>query len=485
MKKLFFDKNTLTGVVTDKRFLELEIARWIDSPERIAQLDAERYFDGFHDILDQKREMVNGDGNMEEVSYLPNNRIVDNQYARMVNQLANFEMGQPITFDTNLQTPSGKAFADELNEVFDKKKLKALRRMTRHAVNEGISWVYVWPKDGELEFSIFPASEILPFWADAEHTDLDCAVRMYSVLEYDQEEKPKFVFHVEVYDGSGITRFIWNQNRLEYDLDTPAVPYLNVKAGKETVPYTWKKMPLIAFKSNENETPLLMKCKGLQDALNKLLSDFQNAMEENVNKTILVVKNYDGTDWGEFKNNLIATGIIPLRTVDGVDGAVETLTVEVDAENHKTMIDLLKKAIIENCGGFDAKDERLANNPNQMNIESMYSDIEITANGLETEFAASFEQLLWFVKQHLKQTGKGEFENEKAEVIFNRDMLLNEGEAIDNCVKMKGLISDETIMKQIPCVDDPKEEMDRMKKEQEETDPYRAAFEQRGVLNDA
>ena len=151
------------------------------------------------------------------------------------------------------------------------------------------------------------------------------------------------------------------------------------------------------------------------------------------------------------------------------------------------MIDMLRKAIIENCGGFDAKDERLANNPNEMNIQSMYADIEITANGLETEFAASFEQLLWFVRQHLKQTGKGNFENEKAEVIFNRDMLSNEGEAIDNCTKMVGLVSKETIMKQIPCVDDPKAEMDRLAKEQEAempSDPYAEAFHTHTLTDD-
>lgn len=479
MKKLFFDKNNLTGLVTDKRFLELEIKRWLDSPERKAQIAAERYYEGYHDILDAMRTMVNEDGELEEVTYLPNNKIIDNRYAYQVDQLTNFEMGQPITFDTDLAKPSGKQFADELNEVFNKEKLGKLRRITKHAVNEGIAWLYVWPRDGKLEFSIFHASEVLPFWADAEHTDLDCAVRLYSVLEYNEEEQPDFVFHVEVYDGNGITRFIWSEGRLEYDYDTPAVPYLTVQVGKKTLPYAWERMPLIAFKANEGETPLLNKCKTLQDALNKLLSDFQNVTEENNNKTILIIKNYDGTDLGEFKRNLMTYGAIKVRTVDGVDGGVDSLTVEVDANNYKIMIDMLRKAIIENCGGFDAKDERLSNNPNQMNIQSMYADIEITANGLETEFAASFEQLLWFVRQHLKQTGKGNFENEKADVIFNRDMLLNEGEAIDNCTKMVGLVSKETIMKQIPCVDDPKAEMDRLAKEQETempSDPYAEAF---------
>ena len=141
----------------------------------------------------------------------------------------------------------------------------------------------------------------------------------------------------------------------------------------------------------------------------------------------------------------------------------------------------LKKKIIENCGGFDAKDERMNANPNQMNIESMYADIEITANGLEAQFQASFEQLLWFVRQFLKQTGKGDFDGEKAKVIFNRDMMLNETEVIQNCRNSVGIISNETIMKNHSWVDDPAEEMKRMADEEQQsmiqTDTYRAAFE--------
>ena len=49
----------------------------------------------------------------------------------------------------------------------------------------------------------------------------------------------------------------------------------------------------------------------------------------------------------------------------------------------------------------------MSGNPNQMNIQSMYSDIDLDANGIEMEFQASMEELLWFVNQHLANTGRG------------------------------------------------------------------------------
>ena len=63
----------------------------------------------------------------------------------------------------------------------------------------------------------------------------------------------------------------------------------------------------------------------------------------------------------------------------------------------------------------------------------MYSDIDLDANGIEMEFQASMEELLWFVNQHLANTGRGNFEGTKVKVIFDRDVLINETEVINNC----------------------------------------------------
>ena len=90
--------------------------------------------------------------------------------------------------------------------------------------------------------------------------------------------------------------------------------------------------------------------------------------------------------------------------------------------------------------GYDAKDDRLSGNPNQMNIQSMYSDIDLDANDMETEFQAAFEDVLWFINAHLANTGRGNFENEEVNIIFNRDILINESEAIDNCAKSVGIL---------------------------------------------
>ena len=160
--------------------------------------------------------------------------------------------------------------------------------------------------------------------------------------------------------------------------------------------------------------------------------------------------------------------MVKVRSDDGADGGVETLEITVNSENYKAILDLFKKALIENGMGYDAKDDRLGGNPNQMNIQSMYSDIDLDANDMETELQAAFEDILWFVDAHLYNTGKGDFSQETANITFNRDILINESEAIQNCKDSVGILSDETIVTQHPWVDDPAAELERLKKQKEE-----------------
>lgn len=82
--------------MTDKEFLEKEIMKWKTSPHRIMQIKGSLYYDNEHDILKRKRTMIGEDGKLQVVENLPNNRVIDNQYAKMVNQKANYLFGQPF-----------------------------------------------------------------------------------------------------------------------------------------------------------------------------------------------------------------------------------------------------------------------------------------------------------------------------------------------------------------------------------------------------
>lgn len=456
--------------LTDLEFLAREINKFKNSDKRKLMITGEKYYQNEHDILNRKRTVIGEGGVLQEVTNLPNNKIIDNQYGKIVDQKVNYLLGQPLTFDTE-----NKDYAKLLQKVFNKRFQRILKNLGQDVLNHGIAWLYpYYNEQGELSFKKFEGYEILPFWKDAEHTILEFAVRIYEVQGYDGKREIT-IEKVEIFTPNGIDRYVLNNGSLVKDIENPSSPYILV----EDKGYNWNKIPLIAFKYNNKEIPLIKKVKTLQDGINTILSDFQNNMQEDARNTILVLVNYDGTNLGEFRHNLAQYGAVKVTSVDGVAGDLKTLQIEVNPENYKTILQIFKKALIENAMGYDAKDDRIiGGNPNQMNIQSMYSDIDLDANGMETEFQAAFEELLWFVNVHLVNTGKGDFTNEPVTVIFNRDMMLNESEIVDNCQKSMGILSHETIVGQHPWVVNVEQELARIKKEREDEvkDMYGEAF---------
>lgn len=472
--------------MTDREFLEKEIAKWKSSPQRIMQIKGSLYYDNEHDILKRKRTMIGEDGKIQVVENLPNNRIIDNQYAKMVNQKVNYLFGQPFAIETE-----NDQYSELLKKVFNKQFMRTLKNSGKAAYNGGIAWLYpYYNEQGKFSFRLFPAYEILPFWKDNEHTILDFAIRLYLVIGY-EGTIPTVIEKVELYDLDGVHKFILDRGTLIPDIanqgEADCYHVTMTDADGKVTGFNWSRIPLIPLKANEQETPLLKKVKSLQDGINVMLSDFENNMQEDARNTILVLKNYDGENLGEFRKNLATYGAVKVRYDDSTKGGVETLEIVVNAENYKAIIEIFKKALIENAMGYDAKDDRLSGNPNQMNIQSMYSDIDIDANDIETEYQAAFEEILWFVNTHLVNTGQGNFEGEEVNIIFNRDILINESEAIDNCQKSVGILSDETIIGQHPWVDDPLKELERLEKqkqkEQEELESRYNPFGQQQKQN--
>lgn len=445
------------AAMSEAEFFARELTEWKSSQRRRDMLESRRYYRGDQDVLRRKRMVIGREGREEEAPHLPNNRIVDNQYAKLVDQKKNYLLGKPISF-----LCSDKRNNRRLSEVFDCRFQRVLKLAGEEAIRSGIAYLYPYlDGEGVLSFRMFPSYEIYPFWKDAARTELDCALRLYETQVYEGREK-KTVERAELYRLSGMSSFIFEGGRLYPQGEEQ--PYIKGESGA----FNWTRIPLIPIKSGAAEIPLLNRVRQLQDALNLLSSDLVNSMEENVHNTVLVLKNYDGTDLGEFRRNLAVYGAVKVRTVEGSSGGVDTLKVEVRAEDYKSVCQMLKRSIVENARGYDAKDERMYSSPNQMNIQSMYADMDLDANDMETQLQAAFEQMLWFAGQWMALRGDGGFDHRAVQVIFNRDVLINESEAIDNCRKSVGILSEKTIVAQHPWTVDVEKELKQQSRKDDE-----------------
>lgn len=469
--------------MTDIRFLEKEIQKWKQSPVRREMIQAERYYQGDHDILRTSRKVINEKGDLEPAKNLPDNRIVDNQYQKAVDQKKNYLLSKPFTITTE-----NNSYTEALKGILDKKFLRSLKRVAGDSINGGMGYLYPYYNDqGRLQFKRFNNYQIIPFWADEEHTELNCFGRLYQLDGYEGEAEKTYEFF-ELYSSNGVDRYQLDGRHLIPDVLNPSGAHYLVEQndpdGKHReVPYNWERVPLIAFKRNAHEIPLIQCCKSLQDGINTMISTFENNMCEDARNTILIVVNYDGTNLGEFRKNLSQYGAVKVRNDgSGAGGDVRALTVEVNAENYRAILELFKEALIENCKSYDAKDNRLTGDANQMHIQTIYQDIELDAQDMETEYQAAFEDLFWFVDQYLASTGQGDFEAFEADITFNRNILVNETELIENCMKSVGFLPTKMILQKHPWVDDVEAAMKLMEEEErkkaEQMDPYQQAFGQ-------
>ena len=88
--KLYRDRTEIPDK-KDIRYLEYIITQFINSQRRgYEMLTGERYYRGIHDILFRKREIIGEGGKLQEVDNLPNNKRIDNQYEKLVDQKINY-----------------------------------------------------------------------------------------------------------------------------------------------------------------------------------------------------------------------------------------------------------------------------------------------------------------------------------------------------------------------------------------------------------
>lgn len=211
------------------RFLEKEIQKWKQSPIRKAMILADRYYQGDHDILHTPRAVINEKGELEPVKNLPDNRIVDNQYQKAVDQKKNYLLSKPFTITTK-----DDRYTEALKYALDKKFLRSLKRVAGDSINGGIGYLYpYYNNQGQLLFKRFKNHEIIPFWTDEDHTELDCFGRLYQLAGYEGEVEKTYEFF-ELYSRDGVDRYQLDGSQLIPDALNPSgAHYLVEQVGPD------------------------------------------------------------------------------------------------------------------------------------------------------------------------------------------------------------------------------------------------------------
>ncbi len=468
-----------TGVYgkPQESFLESNIKEFQDSEERKAMLAGERYYRNGNDINNAKRTYIDRQGALREDTRLTNSKLAHAFMRKITKQKVNYLLSKEPTLKCE-----NDSFLEALSDTFNEEFYKRLKSIGKDAIVKGLAWVQVYyDAKGELKFKRIPPEEVIPFWADIDRTILDAVIRYYDITEYLDSGEKKTVTKIEYHTMEGVWYYVKTPKGLKPDpekgdgiaghfsvmqevkgedgatvLDETGQPKMT------TVEAIWDKVPFIAFKYNEDELGLLNWIKPLVDDYDRNNSNVSNILQDTPNN-VKVVKNYDGTDKGEFVHNLAT-----FRTafVSG-DGGLDSLDTPIDTQAVEAHLNRLRKDIYEFGGGVDTQETNLGN-ASGVALAFRYSDLASDANDMATEFAAALNTLIWFIKVDMLNKGAGDFMAEKVEVVFNTDTIVDEGSIITNAKNSQGIISDATIRANHPWVTDLAEEEKAMSKESED-----------------
>lgn len=457
-------------------FVSSAIAVWNRNPKREMMDTAHRYYNGQTDILCRKRQVIGRNGEMIDAPYLANNRLPHAFMRKLTNQKIGYLLSKPFALTSDSEEFQQIVVNDYLDAAF----YSMFKNAGKEAIICGISWLQVYyDEKGTLRFKRIPSQEVIPFWKDIDHTVLDSLIRVYAEKVYSGDDVT-VVLHAKLYTPEGVYNYVQDKNGFIVDTSMPKEGNFTIRtssiarddagleppeegtsladgAGFEA--FMWARIPFIQLRYNTEENSLLTFIKPLIDDYDRRTSDTSNVIEEEPDR-IKVVKDYDGTDKGEFVFNLARYRTLFLRGT----GEVSTLDTSINVDAIQSHLERLRQDIYEFGGGVDTQNKDLGN-ASGVALKFIYSDLDMDCGDFGSELSWAVQQLCWFIKQdQLLRFGKN-FSDARIQVTFNTDVTINETETVTNLQNSVGILSTRTLLEQHPYVTDVAAELDRLQED--------------------
>jgi SPP1 family phage portal protein len=442
---------------------------------------AQKYFDGHSDIELKKRVYYD----KKKVAYenpAANNAKQKSGFLRqLVEQKQNYAFAK--TFVLKLSTAESKEVdltKDEYGiawkDFCDRSLFKTVYQLGGQSILNGIAWGYLWiDENGDLQIKDIPPEMTYPVWHDRQHTHLDRLVYNFYRLKYNSIT-PDRTEYAEYWTES--ERILFNatdgykpETTLVDDKDNPIFSHM-------TGGVSWGKVPYIFLKATDDEKPLLNFIKEQVDSYEKMDSNSVDSLIDDLDP-LLVLKGVSPN----VKDLLEARELAKVtRTVSlDPDGDAHFIQAQTQIQSYIEKLNALRKDIYKFGYGVDTQDARFGGNPNQLEIKSLYQDLDTYTDGLERHLQDFIDQLKYFFDKWWEFSGHGAFviaQSYKALVKLDRSMLINQSALIDDTVKLQSTgVSQKTLLEFNPAVQDVEQEKKRLEEEKKERDADNSLFD--------
>ncbi|CAG9703776.1 phage portal protein [Clostridium neonatale] len=419
-------------------------------------IKAESYYRNKNDILIYDRKK-NDDS--ENPLRNADNRISSNFHGLLVNQKASYMFTAPPLFDVG-NKESNKRITDILGDNY----AKACKDLCINAANSGIAWLHYWLNDDkQLEYGVVDSKQIIPIWSSSLNKKLLGILRVYN----DTDDKGITYDIYEYWNDTKCQAFrkksdLTIEEGLEiYTMFSNFIADSNANQQSNEFNHGFERVPFIPFGNNNLMTSDLDNVKPLIDVYDKVFSGFVNDLED-IQEIIFILTNYEGEDSKEFLSQLKKYKTVKVNDSGAGDrSGLQTLTIDIPIEAREKLLTMTRKAIFEQGQGVDPQQQDFGN-ASGVALKFLYSLLELKAGLTETEFKLGFGEFIRAICKYLNVECKSIIQT------WTRTAITNDSELADICTSSVGLLSNMTLYKNHPFVEDADKEVEQKKKEDEE-----------------
>ena len=387
----------------------------------------------YKDYYDGKQEILN---KIVDDIAKPNNQLVANYCYDITENYTGYLAGIPITY-------SSEDDIDDMLQILTYNDVHSEDvEYLRNALIFGVAYEIAYlDSEAKQRFKVLDSREVIPIFTNDLDAELLCCLRLYSANDIDDVSAA----YVDVYTDREIIKYKTNSTYQNFEFI-------------ERIPHYYGMPPITVFALNKDWKSIFSQVISLQNAYNTLLSGGVDGYEEFID-ALLALQGLEGTtdeDIANMKKNRVI--LLP------EDSNAFWITKDSTTQPVNELLDRINDQIqkIAKCPDFN--DESFMA---QSGVAIQYKlvGMENVASSIEANMRKALLKRLELLSQIQRLTT----DNTKwvdIDIIFTRNLPENLQDLANSLNQFRGMVSEKTLLSQVPFVSDVDKEMEQIIEEQ-------------------
>ena len=366
----------------------------------------------------------------------PANKIITNFCHTITDTYEGYLTGVPIQYSN-----------DNFDEILNILKYNDVKNEDGEFLRQGLIFgrsfeICYIDEDKKQRFRTLDPRECIPVYDNTLNNNLLYVIRFWRSDMFDKSNEE---YIVEVYGAQSTKRYKSNVGFSSFTLI-------------EEVPNFYGQCPITVFSLNTEEESIFHNIMSLQDAYNTLLSSEIDDWESFCDAyMILKGAAIDEEDMEDMKKHRLL--------IMDTDAEAEYLTKDVNDVQIRNMLQLVNDNIhkIACCPDFSQESFGTSSG---IALRYRLLGFENNAAAIESNFKMALQRRIELLCSIIQLTG-GEALWRDVKITFYRNLPINLEETSTIVNNLRGLVSDETLLSQIPFISDVEEEMKKLAKQKE------------------